>query len=49
LFSLRDSITDLERRNITIHEDIVKSTNESIADAVQKHDIKLTTSIDTLR
>ena len=48
LFSLKDSITDLERRNITIHEDIVKSTNESIADAVQKHDLKLTTSIASL-
>jgi hypothetical protein len=49
LFSLKDSITDLERRNITIHEDIVKSTNESIADAVQKHDLKLTASIADLR
>ena len=49
LFSLKDSITDLERRNITIHEDIVKSTNESIADAVQKHDLKLTTSMANLR
>jgi hypothetical protein len=49
LFSLKDSIADLERRNVTIHEDIVKSTNKSISEVVQKYDTRLSTSISSLR